>query len=112
MLNYIALLMIFFLICAVAAVIVVLGSLPGKIARRRGHPWPEAVNAASWIGLATGVFWPVAFIWAFLPIPQRPGASSAGAMQSGASTADLAERIAALESAVEQLRARAQEGIA
>ena len=49
-LNVFALLVIFFLIIAFAAVIVVLGSLPGKIALKRGHPHPDAVNVASWIG--------------------------------------------------------------
>jgi uncharacterized BrkB/YihY/UPF0761 family membrane protein len=108
MLDYVALFMIFFLICALAAVIVVVGSLPGKIARRRGHPWPDAVSAASWIGLATGVLWPVAFIWAFLPVPQR----SKEAPQPGVETGDLVARIAALEAAVEELRSQSQEGAA
>jgi uncharacterized protein DUF3302 len=53
-LGVVALIVIFVLIIAVAAVIVILGSLPGKIALKRGHPHPDAVNAASWIGLATG----------------------------------------------------------
>ena len=69
MLDYVALFVIIFMICGAAAVIVALGSLPGKVARKRGHPWPDAVNVASWIGLATGVFWPIAFIWAYLPVP-------------------------------------------
>ena len=78
-----ALVVIFILIIAVAVVIVALGTLPGKIARRRGHPCPDAVNAASWIGLATGVFWPVAFIWAFLPIPHRGEGSAEMASELG-----------------------------
>ena len=108
MLRYLALAIIILLICAVAAVIIFLGSLPGKIALRRGHPWPAAVNAASWIGLATGVFWPVAFIWAFLPVPQRVG-------ETGEPDGDrqaLAARVAALERAVEQLRSQSREGAA
>jgi hypothetical protein len=69
MLNYIALFFIVFLILLGAAAVVFLGSLPGKIARGRQHPYPDAVNVASWVGLATGVFWPIALIWAFLPFP-------------------------------------------
>ena len=51
---------------AVAA-IVYLGSLPGSIAKKRNHPQADAINAASWIGLALmGAGWPIAFVWAFL----------------------------------------------
>jgi hypothetical protein len=47
--------------------IVTLGSLPGKIAAKRGHPQANAINAASWISLATlGALWPLAFVWAFM----------------------------------------------
>lgn len=49
------------------AIIVALGSLPKKIAVKRNHPQVEAINAASWIGLAcAGIGWPFAFVWAFL----------------------------------------------
>lgn len=89
-----ALIVIFLLIIAVAVVIVVLGTLPGKIARKRGHPHPEAVDAASWIGLATGIFWPLAFIWAFLPVPARSGQQVASS-----ELADVQQRLDALESA-------------
>ena len=49
------------------AAIVYLGSLPGNIAKKRNHPQADAINAASWIGLALlGSGWPIAFVWAFL----------------------------------------------
>ena len=88
-LDIAALVVIFILVCLIATVVVVLGSLPAKIARKRGHPYPDAVNAASWIGLATGVFWPLAFIWAFLPVPARAGAAPQ-AEASGANPASAA----------------------
>jgi hypothetical protein len=48
------------------AVVVNLGKLPGQLAQRRDHPQAAAINAMSWIGIATGgLLWPVAFIWAF-----------------------------------------------
>ena len=52
---------------AAAGVIVVsLGSLPGQIAHKRGHPQAAAVTVAGWLGLATGgLIWPLALIWAF-----------------------------------------------
>ncbi len=44
--------------------------LPGRIARQRGHPWPEAVAAGSWAALLFGfVFWPLVLIWAYVDAP-------------------------------------------
>jgi hypothetical protein len=101
MLDYVAWFFIAFLIIALAAVIVALGSLPGKIARGRGHPWPDAVNAASWIGLATGVLWPFAFVWAFLPVPASGGdRASSGADELGR----IHDKLAALEAAIDRLQ--------
>jgi hypothetical protein len=55
------------LLVAVVVVVVFLGSLPGAIARKRGHPQAAAINVASWLGVATlGFLWPLALIWAFL----------------------------------------------
>ncbi len=52
---------------AVVTAVVFLGSLPGQIAAKRNHPQLDAINAASWVGLAlAGVGWPFAFVWAFL----------------------------------------------
>jgi hypothetical protein len=89
---------------------VLIGSLPGKIAVKRGHPWPDAVNVASWIGLATGVFWPIALIWAFLPLPART--SSSDASQPTGDTTELEDRIAALEATINELQSRENEGAA
>jgi hypothetical protein len=116
-LDLIALLFIPITIIMVAAGIVFLGSLPAKIARRRNHPWPDAVNMASWIGLTTGVFWPVAFIWAFLPVPRsdgKPDAEPEAAAAASDETAGLRERIDALEAELAQLKGqdKAAEGAA
>jgi hypothetical protein len=99
-LDVVALIIIFIIIILAAVVIVALGTLPGKIAQKRGHPYPDAVNAASWIGLATGVFWPIAFIWAFLPVPRPGGGESAGA---GAELVAMRQRVRALEAATAKL---------
>ena len=72
-LGVVALIVIFVLLVGITAVIVVLGSLPGTIAKKRGHPYVDAVNVASWVGIFTGVMWPFVFIWAFLPVPDRAG---------------------------------------
>ena len=49
-----------------------MGSTTGHIARRRGHPWAEAVAVAGWITLIFGfVLWPVAMIWAYVDVPAK-----------------------------------------
>lgn len=114
MLDKVALGFIIFLILMAAVAIVYIGSLPGKIARRRNHPWPDAVNAASWIGLATGALWPFAFVWAFLPVPVRPNGGSADAAEpnEGAKPSEdigaLQRRLADLEATMKELQSPAQ----
>jgi hypothetical protein len=55
------------LLIAAVMIVVFLGSLPGNIAHKCGHPQVAAIIAASWLGLATGgVLWVIALIWAFL----------------------------------------------
>jgi hypothetical protein len=60
------------LVASAIGVFCILGSLPGHIARTRGHPWAEAVTAAGWITLICGfALWPVALIWAYVDVPLR-----------------------------------------
>ena len=91
-LDYVALGSIIFLAIGITAAVVVTGSLPGKIARQRNHPWPDAVNVAGWIGLATGILWPLALVWAFLPVPvpnSRNGGQSETDIEPSGSDAQL-----------------------
>lgn len=104
--SAVALCVIVFLVIGLAAVIVILGSLPGKIARQRNHPFADGVAAASWIGLATGVFWPVAFIWAFCPFPRSEQDRESTAPSSGEDEiARLREQLASMEAKVAELQA-------
>src|SRR6478672_1066449 len=65
------------LIAVVVIAIVSLGQLPGRLARKWGHPQASAVDVAGWIGVATGgLLWPLALIWAFIT-PSGPTASRA-----------------------------------
>lgn len=60
------------LLAVIVLVFWVMGSLPGHVARRRHHPWAEAVGVAGWITLIFGfVLWPVALIWAYVDVPAR-----------------------------------------
>jgi amino acid transporter len=66
------------LVLAISAivVIVVLGSLPGKIARQRNHPYAQAVTVAGWIGLIFIALWPLALIWAYVDVPRATPAAA------------------------------------
>ncbi len=66
--------LVFAILIAVAMIVIVkLGQLPGQLARKWGHPKASSINAASWIGIATGgLLWPLAFIWAFMTPTARP----------------------------------------
>lgn len=60
-------------IASAVTVFVFIGMAPGVIARRRGHPWAEAVSVAGWATLICGfVLWPIALIWAYVDVPARP----------------------------------------
>ena len=69
---------VFAVLIFVGVVIVVnLGKLPGQLAHKWNHPQASAINAMSWIGIATGgLLWPVAFVWAFTtPLGMKPAKS-------------------------------------
>ncbi|CAM5766410.1 Inner membrane protein YiaW [Labrys miyagiensis] len=54
------------------AIFVALGMMPGHIARKRGHPWHEAVTVGGWATLIFGfVLWPLVLIWAYVDFPAR-----------------------------------------
>lgn len=62
------------LLATLVAIFVALGMMPGRIARRRGHPWAEAVTVGSWATLIFGfVFWPLVLIWAYVDVPEKRG---------------------------------------
>ena len=59
-------------VATLVASFVALGVMPGRIARRRGHPWAQAVAIGSWATLVFGfVFWPLILIWAYVDVPAK-----------------------------------------
>ncbi|PLW66832.1 DUF3302 domain-containing protein [Pseudohalioglobus lutimaris] len=52
-------------ICAAAIwLIVMIGNIPGNIARAAEHPQADAISVLAWIGLLTaGIGWFVALVW-------------------------------------------------
>ena len=65
-LDIFALVVIALLIGVVIWLVVLLGNMPGEIARKRNHPQAEAINILGWIGLLFGgIPWLVALVWAY-----------------------------------------------
>ena len=61
------------MIATIVVVFVVLGMLPGKIARQRLHPQAQAIQVASWLALIFGfAAWPFVLVWAYLRPVARP----------------------------------------
>ena len=65
-LEIFALVVIVILIVAALAIVVLLGSMPGRIAKERNHPQADAIRVCGWWGVITmGLLLPVAYIWAY-----------------------------------------------
>ncbi len=82
------------LIAVVILIVVKLGPIPGNIAKSRGHPQADAINALGWIGVITlGLAWPIALVWAY--------------SRSGEQHAEFfSQRVAALEAELAALKAQ------
>ena len=66
MIQAFSLMVIVVLVVAAIWVVLALAMWPGKVARRRRHPYAEAVELAGWLGiLVGGLLWPFALIWAY-----------------------------------------------
>ncbi len=86
------------------AVVVGLGTLPAKVARKRGHPQVDAINVTSWLGIITmGLLWPFALIWAYTRPPYML-LQATGEPIGGASPDQVASLAARVESLEQQLR--------
>ncbi len=75
-LDVFAIIVLVVLAISIVVLVVVLGSLPGKIARKRQHPYAQAVTVAGWIGLIFAVLWPLALIWAYVDVPRAAPAAA------------------------------------
>lgn len=72
-LDVFGLLILAILLITMIAVIGVLGALPGRIARKRGHPQADAIAVGGWVGLLFfGVLWPLMLIWAYTRMDGAP----------------------------------------
>ena len=65
-LSIFALIILLVLLASGIAVWVLLGIMPGRIAKSRNHPQAEAINVCGWFGAITmGLLSPLAYIWAY-----------------------------------------------
>ena len=73
-----------------AYVFIFLAGLPGKTARRRGHPNADAINVLGWVGLPLGAIpWLVALVWSHMqPIQVTLAAKNDSAAIANAGTQD------------------------
>jgi hypothetical protein len=81
-LDLFAVFVLLVLLAAAVAAWVILGMMPGRIAKARNHPQAEAINVCGWWGVITmGLLLPVAYIWAYTDPRwrEREGASRKGA---------------------------------
>lgn len=70
--DYFAWFVLFTLLATAVAIFVAMAVAPGHIAKKRGHPWAEAVEIAGWVTLIFGfVLWPLTLIWAYVDVPKR-----------------------------------------
>ena len=77
-LDLFALVILLVLVAAGLSCWVVLGMLPGRIARTRRHPQAEAIAVCGWWGVLTlGLLLPLAFIWAY-STPAAPPQGAGG----------------------------------
>ena len=51
MIDVFAWIVLLILVASAIAIFFIAGSLPGHIARSRGHPWAQAVTVAGWVTL-------------------------------------------------------------
>jgi len=104
---------VFITILVVALLIfVILGMLPGKVARERSHPQAQAIQVASWVFLILGfAVWPFVLAWAYMRPIARPLDSGGSGVGGGTGApdprvAEHATQIAELTTRLAEVEAR------
>ena len=94
MLEIIALVVLAVLVAVAIWLVVLIGNIPGNMARAANHPQADAISLLAWIGLLTlGLGWFVALVWAKTK-PIVP-------------TAQLEQRVTELEAKLAQMEGQA-----
>lgn len=67
-LDYAAWFVLLLLAVIIVGVVFFIGNLPGSVARKRNHPYVDAIVMGSWATLIFGiVLWPMVLMWAYSP---------------------------------------------
>lgn len=65
------------MIASLLYILAFLGMWPGKVARKRQHPYVDAITVGSWVALiGGGVLWPFILVWAYAT-PDQPDSGDA-----------------------------------
>lgn len=105
-LDVMALFVLAMMVAMFVAVFVVLGSLPGQIAKKRDHPNAKAIQIGGWATLLLAVVgWPFVLMWAMSePIakfdPEKADPTDQGLSQR---INEVSQRLATLESKLEEV---------
>ncbi len=104
MLDYFALLILFFVVIVLFYGIIAIHDIPYEISKHRNHPHQDAIHVTGWISLFTlHVLWPFLWIWATLYREDRgwgfaDGKSAADHVSKlEQQVSELSDRLAALE---------------
>ena len=80
-LDIAAIIILLLLVAIAIAVFVFLGGWPGRVAKRRGHDYADAIQIGGWATLILGVvLWPLVLMWAYAG-GKEPESSAADAQE-------------------------------
>ena len=97
-LEYVALVILIFVVLVFFYGIIAIHDIPYEIAKKRNHPHLDVLHVAGWVSLFTlHAIWPFLWIWAMLYHEDR------GWGMSTASDGPLTERLDAIESRLAEL---------
>ena len=110
MLDYFALVLLFFVVIVMFYGIIVIHDIPFEIAQHRNHPHQDAIHVAGWISLFTlHVIWPFLWIWATLYREDRGWGFANG--EGSGEVGELKSQIAALTDRIEALEGSTETGV-
>ncbi|GLS82393.1 hypothetical protein GCM10007894_03700 [Paraferrimonas haliotis] len=106
MLDYFALILIFFVALTLFYGVIAIHDIPYEIAVRRNHPHQDAIHVTGWVSLFTlHAIWPFLWIWATLYREDRGWGMQTHTGKEKASDIDeLKQQLAELKQQVEQLQ--------
>lgn len=108
MLDYFALILLFFVVIVLFYGIIAIHDIPYEIARARNHPHQDAIHVTGWISLLTlHVLWPFLWIWATLYRPDR-GWGMATPSEQQTQTASLMREMEAMQTRIASLEQQIQ----